>query len=69
VTNAKVDAPTSLTPETRAAVTAAGLDTVGKLANANQATLTTALKNVTGVSAGDVGAIRSTAKTVSLLSG
>jgi hypothetical protein len=66
--NAKVDTLTSLTPETRAALNAAGLDTVGKLANANPATLTNALKNVTGVSAGDVGAIRSTAKTITFLS-
>jgi hypothetical protein len=65
--NANVDTLTSLTPETRAALTTAGIDTVGKLADANPATLTNALKNVANVSAGDVGAIRSTAKTISFL--
>jgi hypothetical protein len=66
--NAKVDTLTSLTPETRTALTAAGIDTVGKLGSASPATLTAALKNVANVSAGDVGAIRSTAKTISFLS-
>ena len=65
--NAKVDTLSSLTPETRTALASAGLDTVGKLAAANPADVTTALKSVSGVNAGDVGAIISTAKTISFL--
>jgi hypothetical protein len=66
--NANVGTLSSLTPETRAALASAGLDTVGKLAAAKPADVTTALKSVAGVNAGDVGAIISTAKTISFLS-
>jgi hypothetical protein len=65
--NANVATLTSLTPETRTALAKAGLDTVGKLAAANPADVTTALKTVAGVNSGDVGAIISTAKTISFL--
>lgn len=65
--NAGVDTLTSLTPATRSALTAAGIDTVGKLATANPDDVSKALSSVSGVSKGDVGAIVSTAKTINFL--
>lgn len=65
--SAGVDTLTTLTPQTRSALAAAGFDTVGKLAAANPADVTKALSGVTGVSKGDVGAIVSTARTIGFL--
>lgn len=65
--NAGVDTLTSLTPQARSALAAAGIDTVGKLAAANPADVSKALTSVPGVSKGDVGAIVSTAKTITFL--
>lgn len=65
--NAGVDTLTTLTPQTRSALAAAGFDTVGKLAAANPTDVTKALTGVTGVTSGDVGAIVSTARTIGYL--
>ena len=65
--NAGIDTLTTLTPQTRTALAAAGFDTVGKLSAANPADVTKALSGVSGVSKGDVGAIVSTARTIRYL--
>ena len=65
--NAGIDTLTTLTPQTRTALAAAGFDTVGKLSAANPADVTKALSGVSGVSKGDVGAIVSTARTIGYL--